>query len=114
MDNLEKITSDLLVFRDDRNWGQFHTPKNLIMAINGESGELSSLCQWVNNSEIYENIELRNDVLLEMADIFIYLINLSIVLNVDLVDIANIKIEENEKRYPVDLCYGANTKADKL
>jgi len=114
MDSLNKLISDLESFRDERDWGQFHTPKNLMMAINGEAGELSSLCQWVNNSEIYENIELRNKVLLEMADIFIYLINLANVLNVDLIDIANIKVEENRERYPVELCYGVSTKSENL
>jgi len=113
MDSLKLISERLESFRDARDWDKFHDPKNLILALSGETGELASLVQWVNSSEIY-NDELKADVSEEMADIFIYLINLANKIDINLLNVANSKIDKNNDRYPIDLCKGIAKKADDL
>jgi len=115
MNNIDNLCNRLIEFRNEREWSQFHTPKNLIMALSGEVGELSSLVQWMTDIEIMHNQDDINTVIADgMADIFIYLINLSNNMDIDLIQAASQKINENERRYPVELCKGKSTKADKL
>lgn len=107
---LEKRIDDYVEARD---WDQFHTPKNLIMAINGEAGELASFVQWFNNSKIFQDKELRfNKLPDEMADILIYLVRLAKILEIDLIEAANLKIDTIDKRYPVDRFKGIADKSD--
>ena len=113
MDKIDDIIDELIVFRDSREWDKFHTPKNLIMALNGEVGELNSLVQWMDNSQIKTN-EVRSRVAEEMSDIFIYLVNLSLQMDIDLIHEVQCKISQNARRYPVDLCKGKSTKAEDL
>lgn len=88
-------------FADARDWGKFHTPKNLAMAIAGEAGELAAEFQWLTPEQSTELLsEKLNSVALEMADIAIYLIRLSDVLNIDLNDYINKKMSINETRFP--------------
>ena len=76
MNNIDNLCNRLIEFRNEREWSQFHTPKNLIMALSGEVGELSSLVQWMTDIEIMHNQDDIKTVMAdEMADIFIYLIN---------------------------------------
>lgn len=113
MDTIDNLIDELIAFRDARDWEQFHTPKNLIMALNGEVGELNSLVQWLDNSQIMK-YEIRHSIGEEMADIFIYLINLANAMDIDLIHEANAKIMDNDARYPVEKCKGKSTKADQL
>jgi len=110
-DSLQTLCHRLEQFRDDRDWEQFHSPKNLIMAINGEAGELASVAQWRNNSEIFTDVKLQNQVTTEMADVFIYLVNLANVLEIDLIEAANLKIDDNGVRYPISKFKGIADKA---
>jgi len=113
-DSLNELCKRLEKFRDDRDWDQFHTPKNLIMAINGEAGELASKVQWISNSNIFMDRNIRfSELPAEMADIFIYLVNLANTLEIDLIEAANLKIDDNETRYPVDIYKGISDKAPK-
>ena len=91
-------------FADERNWEQYHTPKNLTMALSGEVGELTEIFQWLSNEESKnlpeKDLQLAKE---EIADIFIYLLRLSTKLNIDLEEAVNEKLEINAKKYPVDL-----------
>jgi len=90
-------------FVKDRDWEQFHDPKNLAMALSVESSELLEIFQWltVENSYELEN-KKRNEAEMEMADILIYLIRIADKLNIDLLDAVTKKIKINEQRYPVE------------
>lgn len=112
-DTIQHLINRINKFRHERDWDQFHTPKNLILAINGESGELAAKVQWLNNANIFMDRDLRfSELPAEMADIFIYLLNLAEVLEVDLIEAANNKIDDNERRYPVDIFKGIAEKSD--
>ena len=103
MDNLQ---NKLRVFAEERDWDNYHTPKNLVMALSGEIGELTEIFQWLNEDESkIENLSIKNieRVKEEIADVFLYLIRLSDKLNIDLIEVANNKIEINKTKYPVDL-----------
>lgn len=104
---------DLLIeridkFNKDRDWDQFHTPSNLAKSISIEANELLECFQW--SDENY-NIE---DVKEELADVMNYCIQMSMVLNLDLVDIMNKKMDKTEKKYPVEKAKGVSTKYNKL
>lgn len=114
--NIEEIQARLDKFAKDRNWDQFHTPKNLTMALSVEVAELLEIFQWSNSGGLEEikDIETRKKIEEEIADIFIYLIKISGKLNVDLSKIINEKIDKNEKKYPIDKSYGSSKKSTEL
>ena len=114
--NIEEIQARLDKFAKDRNWDQFHTPKNLTMALSVEVAELLEIFQWSNSGGLDEikDIETRKKIEEEIADIFIYLIKISGKLNVDLSKIINEKIDKNEKKYPIDKSYGSSKKSTEL
>lgn len=114
MDKITSLRDRLTEFKAAREWEKFHTAKNLILAINGEAGELAACMQWKNNSDLWVNEDLKKQVRHEIADIFIYLINLSNELNIDLILAAHEKIDINESRYPVDKCKGIAKKHTEL
>ena len=103
---MEELKNKLRHFAKERNWDQFHSPKNLVMALNGEVGELTEIFQWLDteNSKL-ENLsdKDRERCKEEIADVFLYLIRLADKLEIDLIKEANNKIEINSKKYPVDL-----------
>jgi NTP pyrophosphatase (non-canonical NTP hydrolase) len=107
--DIQRIQSELAKFAAERDWEQFHSPKNLVMAVAGETGELVALFQWL--TEI-ESLNIAADPLKlariqeEMADVFIYLIRLAHVLNLDIEKIVADKIAENAKRYPIEISKG--------
>lgn len=100
-------------FAEDRDWGQFHNPKNLVMALSGEVGELAEIFQWLTADEsaaITLRPEGRRRVDEELADVFLYLVRLADVLDVDLFDAAVRKIELNARKYPVEKSRGSAAK----
>jgi NTP pyrophosphatase (non-canonical NTP hydrolase) len=101
--NLEDLRDALRRFAAARDWDQYHTPKNLVMALSGEVGELTDLFQWLTPEEAaraMEDPELAWNVRDELADVVHYLVRLADKLDVDLVEAAFAKIERNEKRFP--------------
>lgn len=107
MNKLEKLNQRIKKFNDDRDWNQFHTPENLAKSISIEANELLECYQWNNNA----NIE---DVKEELADVMNYCLQMAQILNVDIIDIMNDKMDKTEKKYPVDKAKGKSTKYDKL
>ena len=110
-DRLEAITEKALAFRDSRDWGQFHDPKNLAEAICIEAAELLEKFLWTTSAESLQiNDEILQDTKEEIADIMIFLIYLCHGLNVDLPLEVERKIRINEQKYPVDLSKGRSHK----
>ena len=98
-------------FSADRDWEQFHTPKNLAMALSGEVGELVEIFQWLTPEE---SASLDADSLRhtgdELADILIYLVRLADVLGIDLAAAVDSKMRANEARYTVEASRGTAQK----
>lgn len=98
--NLETVLQE---FADARNWQQFHSPKNLVMALTGEVGELVEIFQWRSEEESWQVAqapETAEHVRQELADVALYLIRLASVLNVDLNAAIEDKLVINAKKYP--------------
>ena len=116
-DRLDGLTAALRRFADDRDWGQYHTPKNLVMALVGEVGELVEHFQWLTPEQ---SLQVMSDatgarrVADELADVLIYLVRLADVLGVDLLDATRTKVEANARRYPADRVRGSADKAPPL
>jgi NTP pyrophosphatase (non-canonical NTP hydrolase) len=107
--SIESLTTKLRDFAQDREWEQFHTPRNLAMALSGEAGELLSLFQWLRDEQVsgwLDDPSNRTAVEHEMADVFGYLLRLADVLDVDLEMALRAKIDVNAQKYPVELARG--------
>ncbi|MCD8521394.1 MAG: nucleotide pyrophosphohydrolase [Saccharospirillaceae bacterium] len=111
MNDLDEIKEKLRQFSLARDWDQFHSPKNLSMALAGEVGELLELFQWLTEEQS-KNLtrEQRKAVEEEVADVFLYLVRLTDRLGVDLLEAAKHKIIINEQKYPVDKVKGSSKK----
>ena len=100
--NIKNIQKQLSDFADERDWDQFHNPKNLAMALSVEASELVEIFQWLTPEQaesIMESSE-HEHVKEEMADIMIYLIRMADKLNVDLEESVTDKIVKNSKKHP--------------
>jgi len=98
-------------FARRRDWEQFHAPKNLVMALAGEAGELIEHFQWLTERQS-EELDARTleQVASEIADIQIYLVRLADRLGVSIADAVEAKVLENERKYPVERAYGNSRK----
>jgi dCTP diphosphatase len=115
IDSLETLTARLAEFADERDWDQFHNPKNLVMALAAETGELLEHFQWLHADEAEMLSPAQRDaVSLEMADILMFLVRLADKLEVDLLDASARKLDVNRQKYPVDKARGRATKYDQL
>jgi dCTP diphosphatase len=113
--DLEKLRDQLRAFAAERDWDQFHSPKNLAMALSVEAAELLEHFQWLNEEQ---SRRLPPDALAavneEVADILLYLIRISDKLGIDLIAAANKKIETNARKYPADKARGTSKKYTEL
>ena len=109
--DLTTLKQRLREFADARDWNQFHSPKNLAMALSVEVSEIVEHFQWLTEEQS-KNLPQNKleEVEAELADTFIYLIRLADTLDVDLLDATIKKIAVNEKKYPVDKARGNATK----
>lgn len=115
--DIKAITSRLREFAVERDWGKFHTPKNLIMALTGEVGELSELFQWLGPKEVGKLIQdpvFMEKVRDEIADVAAYIFRLSDVLDIDLGQAMQAKITKNAQKYPVEKAKGHARKYSEL
>ena len=112
-DSLEQLRRRLAGFARQRDWEQFHSPKNLSMALIAEAAELVEHFQWLSEDESCNlAADKKAEVRLELADILIYLIRTADRLNVDLIQAAHDKIALNERRYPPDRVRGQAKRAE--
>lgn len=101
-DGVDDLRLRLRKFARERDWEQFHTPKNLSMALAGEVGELLEIFQWLTPEQATEVMRSSRaeDVRDELADVTIYLVRLADILGVDLAEVADAKLERNHDRFP--------------
>ena len=115
MKDIERLKKEMVKFRDERNWKKFHNPKDLAISIVLEAGELLEIFQWVSEKDLNRVIiERKKDIEDEIADIFLYLLSLCDVLDVDLERVTLRKLEENRRKYPVDKVKGKAVKYDNV
>jgi dCTP diphosphatase len=111
--SLDELIALVRGFADNRDWNQFHTPRNLVLALAGEVGELAATLQWVSDSEVSEwlkSSENRSQFEAELADVFSYLLRLADQTDVDLGKVLRAKVLVNELRYPQDRARGSSGK----
>ena len=112
---IESLKLKLQKFAEERDWDQFHSPKNFSMAMIVECAELVEHFQWLTDEQSKNlSAETLDEVSLEMADIFIYLIRLADKLDVDLIETAKRKMILNAEKYPVEKSKGLAVKYNKL
>ncbi len=110
-DSIEKLKQAVDRFADDRKWEQFHSPKNLAMALIVEAGELVEHFQWLSQEQsLHLDTQKKSAVAEEMADVFIYLVRMASRLEIDLLDATAKKLIVNARKYPVSKAAG---RADK-
>jgi dCTP diphosphatase len=115
MTELKKIAETLEQFAVKRDWNQFHSPKNLSMALSVEVAELVEEFQWLTEDQSASlSADKLSKVKDELGDIFIYLVRLSSKLNIDLISAANEKIQKNDIKYPVEKAKGNAKKYTEL
>lgn len=108
---LDETRLRLREFSHDRDWDQFHSPKNLAMALAAEVGELIEHFQWISESDSYKlDADTRAEVEHEIADVMLYLIRLADRLDIDMVEAVARKLAVNESKYPKDLVRGSAKK----
>ena len=111
MESLDQIKHRLRDFASERDWDQFHSPKNLAMAMIVEAGELVEHFQWLTEDQSQAlPPEKLAEVEQEIADIQIYLIRLADKLGIDMEQAVNAKMKLNEKKYPADKVRGSAEK----
>jgi len=112
-DSIAGLQARIQAFSEERDWDQFHTPKNLILAATAEMGELAEVLQWKSDQEAAEFLKSqygREKISEEIADVAIYLIRLCQKLNLNFVQILSEKISQNDVKYPVDKSKGSAKK----
>ena len=117
MDSIEGLRKALLHFRDERDWAQFHTLRNLIVSLNLVCGVLLEIKQWRGEEEMRAlagQPDGREALAGECADILLYLILVADSAGIDLIEAARQKLERNAERYPVEKCRGSSAKYDRL
>lgn len=109
---MNDLISEIIKFRDERNWSQYHNPKDLAISLNLEASELLELFQWKSSeAAVEENYEKMKD---EIADVVIYSLMLCHDLNIDIKAAVQNKIQKNADKYPVDKSFGLNKKYTEL
>lgn len=112
---IESLTERICAFRDARDWGQFHNPKDMAVAIAAEAGELMQHFVWKTQEQTQQVITgKRAEITDEIADVAILLFELAHNLNIPLAEAMQAKLERNELRYPADKARGNNLKYNEL
>jgi len=107
MNNYDKLETTIKEFVAQRDWEQFHSPKNLSMALAGEAAEILEIFQWLTEEQSRTLDDKKKEMLRqEIGDVMVYLINLSSKFDINPVEAALYKMELNAKKYPVELAKG--------
>lgn len=112
---IEELQASLRTFAAEREWEQFHSPKNLAAALSVEASELLEHFQWLTDQQSFALPEdKRGKVAEEIADVLLYLLQLSDKLKIDPIDAARKKLQTNAEKYPVDRAKGTSKKYSEL
>ncbi len=115
MDDLAQIQLAVRQFTQERDWNQFHSPKNLACALSVEAAELLEHFQWMTEDQSRSlPPEKSTEVAAEIADVFLYLVQIADQLDVDLLDSARQRLIVNAEKYPIDKARGTSDKYTKL
>ena len=117
MTSINDLTSEVRAFAEARDWEQFHTLRNLVLALAGEVGELAAELQWVTDAKVDAHLAgaaNREAFESEIADVATYLLRICDVAGIDLESAIRSKLQVNEFRYPIDASKGSAVKYDKL
>lgn len=106
--HLSELEQEIMTFRDQRNWKQFHTLKDLLIGLNIEVAELGELFLWKNEAEV---AAVDNEAIAdELADVFVFVSYLAAHFEIDLTQAVRQKLAKNQRKYPVDKSYNSNKK----
>jgi len=112
---IKQLQQQLAQFAAERNWDQFHTPKNLAMALSGEVGELTEIFQWLTPEQSEHLPAGKQDHLEEeIADVLMYLLRLADKSDIDIMQACQKKLAKNRQKYPIDKCFGSAKKYNEL
>jgi NTP pyrophosphatase (non-canonical NTP hydrolase) len=115
INEVKKMIEKIKQFRDERDWMQFHDPKNMSVSIVLEASELLEHFQWKTRKEAEGYVkEHKQEVQDEIADVAMYIFELADNLGIDLLEAMESKLEKNKKKYPVEKAKGKHTKYNKL
>ncbi len=110
--DLDKLLEDIAAFSKERDWEQYHTPKNLSMALAVEASELMEIFQWLTPEQsTKDNLSPERIIAIreEIADVLIYSIRIAQVLDIDILKAIAMKMEKNNRKYPVEKAKGKAT-----
>ena len=108
---ISSLQENLRKFARERDWEQFHSPKNLAMALTVEAGELQEIFQWLTEQQSSNlDVQQRQHVQEEMADVLLYLCRLADVLDINLQEAAFAKLKRNAEKYPAGQVRGKSAK----
>jgi dCTP diphosphatase len=114
-DSLSALTERILSFRDARDWKQFHSPKEMAVAIAAEAGELLQHFVWQSSEQSEQRvIDRKAEIASEMADVAILLLEMADLAGVNLGEAIDSKLRRNEERYPCEKARGSNKKYNEL
>jgi len=109
--DIQRLQADLRHFAEERDWGQFHTPKNLAASLSIEAAEVLECFQWLTDAQSYQlSDEKRQEVGHEIADVLLYLLQLADKLAIDPLAAAREKLAINAAKYPIDRAKGTSKK----
>jgi len=115
MNELERLTAAVLQFRDERDWKQFHNPKDVALSLLLEAGEVLEIFQWKDAAGVAEVAQARRDDLAdELADVLCYTLLMAHDLGIDLSAALAAKLRKNAEKYPVDQARGSSSKYSAL
>ena len=112
MDIKKETVDDCMSFVEERNWKQFHNPKDLALSLSLEASELLELFQWKTSEEAVE--KNRDKMKDELADVIVYALDFADVLGFDLNEIISDKMKKNREKYPIEKARNSNKKYDEL
>jgi NTP pyrophosphatase (non-canonical NTP hydrolase) len=114
-DRITDLTQLAIRFRDERDWKQFHNPKDMALSLVLESSELLELMQWKNGAELGEHLKKNRDLLgEELADVLFWVLAIAHDHGIDLPDAFRKKIAKNKQKYPIEKAKGVSTKYTEL
>lgn len=109
---MDELIDKIVAFRDERNWSQFHNPKDLAISLNLEASELLELFQWKSSEEAVD--QKRDEIQDELADVMYYALLMCHDLGIDPKQAVLNKLKKNAAKYPVDKAFGSNRKYTEL
>lgn len=115
MSDLNSTIQRIQKFNEDRDWHQFHNPKDMALSLVLEAAEVVEHFQWKNTEQMLEHIENRKeDIADELADVLYWVLYMSDEFGIDILSALNKKMDKNEAKYPVDKAKGSNKKYTEL